>query len=196
MPSGNPPAAPRQADFCRATFSSQQRMIAMTKNLKGIAAAALLLAALNAPCRAEDAATTPPAAAARPHKATPSPHPPTCRVPRSRQSRSIRPRLTSQASRRRAIAGTMRTATIGIMPIGSRSRSSSRTSITTASSGIGSPGSTTERDRKKARKISRDAHRARSFRVNACRAGRGSLPPACACVSGFCSSETPASSRP
>jgi hypothetical protein len=40
-------------------------MIAMTDNLKGIAAAALLLAALNSPCRAEDAATTPPAAAAQ-----------------------------------------------------------------------------------------------------------------------------------
>jgi hypothetical protein len=38
-------------------------MIAMTNNLKGIAAAALLLAALNAPCRAEDAAAQPPAAA-------------------------------------------------------------------------------------------------------------------------------------
>ena len=36
----------------------------MTNNLKGIAAAALLLAALNAPCRAEDAPATPPAPAA------------------------------------------------------------------------------------------------------------------------------------
>ena len=35
----------------------------MTNNLKAIAAAALLLAALTAPCRAEDAPATPPAAA-------------------------------------------------------------------------------------------------------------------------------------
>jgi hypothetical protein len=40
-------------------------MIAMTNNLKGIAAAALLLAALTVPCRAEDAPATPPAAAAQ-----------------------------------------------------------------------------------------------------------------------------------
>ena len=35
-------------------------------DLKGMAAAALLLAALNVPCRAEDAPATPPAAAAQP----------------------------------------------------------------------------------------------------------------------------------
>jgi hypothetical protein len=39
-------------------------MIAMTNNLKGITAAALLLAALSSPCRAEDAAVAPPAAVA------------------------------------------------------------------------------------------------------------------------------------
>jgi len=38
-------------------------MIAMTIDLKGFAAAALLLASLNVPCRAEDAPATPPAAA-------------------------------------------------------------------------------------------------------------------------------------
>ena len=45
-------------------------------DLKGVAATALLLAALNAPCRAEDALTTPPAATAQPTqgdvKSTPS----------------------------------------------------------------------------------------------------------------------------
>src|SRR5271165_5066774 len=46
-------------------FQVSKRMIAMTNNLKGIAAAGLLLAALNAPCRAEDAAAPPPAAAAQ-----------------------------------------------------------------------------------------------------------------------------------
>lgn len=37
----------------------------MTSEFKGLGAAALLIAALNAPCRAEDAPATPPAAAAQ-----------------------------------------------------------------------------------------------------------------------------------
>jgi hypothetical protein len=50
-------------------------MIAMTNDLKALAAAALLLAALNVPCRAEDAAAAPPAATQEATKPTDVPRP-------------------------------------------------------------------------------------------------------------------------
>jgi hypothetical protein len=60
----NPLALPGRRIFGgRSIFQVSKRMIAMTNNLKAIAAATLLLAALNVPCRAEDAPATPPAAA-------------------------------------------------------------------------------------------------------------------------------------
>lgn len=146
-------------------------------DFKGVAAAALLLAALNVPCRAEDAPATPPRQQRHsPRRMTQNPPPAMCRVPRSRPNRQIRPRPTLRASPRRAIAGTMHTAITGTMPIGSLSRSSCRTSITTASSGTASPGSTSDCGLVSGRS---DRSRARRIRVSAYRAGRGSSPPAC-----------------
>ncbi len=115
-------------------------MIEMRTHFAGIAVAALLVVVPALPGHAEDAAPATPAATstAPPPASVPRPS----IVPKSTEPSS--PQADAEPAPPPTAAGTTRIATTGTMPIGSRSRSTCRTSTTTASTGAGSPGSPSE----------------------------------------------------